>query len=77
VNALHDDYDCAGPFVVEARQQGVCEPLIRCGTLGLRQSVVRLQRIVDNDQLASTPGECAANRRRQPKAPRGEFDFGL
>ena len=33
VNALHDDYDGAGPFVVEARQQGIGEPLIGCGTL--------------------------------------------
>jgi hypothetical protein len=56
MDALHDDDDRAGAFVVEAGQQGVLEPFVGRIALGLRRGVVGLQRIVDNDQVAAAAG---------------------
>ena len=33
VDSLHDNHDCTGALVVEARQQRIGEPLIGCGAL--------------------------------------------
>ena len=46
MDALHDDDDRAGAFVVEAGQQGVLEPFVGRIALGLGIGVVGLQRIV-------------------------------
>jgi hypothetical protein len=71
VYALHDHHDRAGPFIVEARQRGVRKTLIRAGPLGFGQDVVRLERIVNNDDVAPTAGKGAPDRSRHPKPALG------
>jgi hypothetical protein len=60
---LHNDDDRAGAFVIETGQQGVLEPFIAGVALGVGMSVVGLERIVDDDQVASTSGQRAADRK--------------
>ena len=77
MDALHDDDDRAGAFVVEAGQQGVLEPFVGGVALGFGMGVVGLQRIVDNNQVAAAAGERAADRSGQPKSPCRQLNFGL
>ena len=77
MDALHDDDDRAGAFVVEAGQQGVLEPLVGGVALGFGMGVVGLQRIVDNNQVAAAAGERAADRSGQPKSPCRQLNFCL
>ena len=77
VDALHDDDDGAGAFVVEAGQQGVLEPFVAGVAFGLGIGVVGLQGIVDNDHVAAATGQRAPDRCRQAEPARGEFDLGL
>jgi hypothetical protein len=77
VNALHDDDDRAGAFVVEAGQQGVLEPFVGRIAFGLGIAVVGLQRIVDNDQIAAAAGQRAPDRGRQPKSPYRQLNLAL
>ena len=75
VDALHDNCDCAGALVVEAREQRVCEPLIGRGALGFRRGVVRFQRIVDDYDVAPAPGQRTADRCRETEPTFREFDL--
>jgi hypothetical protein len=77
MDALHDDDDRAGAFVVEAGQQGALEPFVDRIALGFGMGVVRLQRIVDDNQVAAAAGERAADRSGQPRPPCRQLDFGF
>ena len=77
VDALHDDDDRARALVVQTGQQSIGEPLVGGRPPDLRQGVVGLQGIVDDDDVAAATGQCAADRRRQPEPARGEFDLGF
>src|ERR1700758_4016842 len=61
VDALHHDHDRARALVVKAGEQRIREPLIGCQPLCFRQGVVRLQRIVDDDDVAASTGQRAAD----------------
>ena len=71
MNTLHDDHDRARALVVKAGEQRIREPLIGCQPLCFGQGVVRLQRIVDDDDVAAStavnvpPTEVAS---RNPRA---------
>jgi hypothetical protein len=56
VNTLHDDYDRGRTLIILARQQGIREPLIASGPFSVRQGIVRLQLIIDNDDVATPAG---------------------
>ena len=64
VNALHDNNDGTGALVIEARQERVPEPLVRRCSLGLRNFIKRLQRVIYDDGIPPRPAMCP-NRRRQ------------
>jgi hypothetical protein len=51
--------------------------LIGRGPLCFRQSVVRLERIVDDDDVAASTGQRAADRGRQTEPARGKLDLGF
>jgi hypothetical protein len=46
---VHDQHDGAGEFIVEPAVKGVVVPLVGRPALGLRQGLLGLQRIVDDD----------------------------
>jgi len=52
-------------------------PFIGGVALGFGIGIVRLERVVDDDDVAATTGQCAPDRCRQPEAARREFDLGL
>ncbi len=53
---LHNDDDRAPLLVVEPRQERVVIPFIDRLTPGFRKRLVRLERIVDDDQVRSAAG---------------------
>ena len=67
----------ASALVVEAREQGVREPLIRRRSFCLRHRVVGFQRIVDDDDVTAASRQRAADRCREAEPARCEFDLGL
>jgi hypothetical protein len=77
VDALHDDDDGAGAFVVEAGQQGVLEPFVAGVAFGLGIGVVGLQGVVDNDHVATAAGQRAPDRGRESKSPCRQFNLAL
>ena len=61
VNALHYDDDCSRPLVVETGQQRIDVPLVSCRPLSFRHGVIRLERVIDDDDVAAAAGQCSAN----------------
>jgi hypothetical protein len=73
VQAVHDQHDGAGEFIVEPAVKGLVVPFVGRPALRLRQGFLGLQRIVDDDDDVGTPpgqyptdrgGDAAALRRR-------------
>ena len=56
VDALHDDDDAAVDLVVEAGQEGVPEPVVGALASAVRERVDGLERVVDDDEVASAAG---------------------
>jgi hypothetical protein len=75
VQAVHDQDDRTRELVVEPAVEGVVEPLVRRLTLGLRQCLLGLQRIVDDDEVGAAAGQHAADRGGEPAALRGRVEF--
>ena len=55
MQAVHDQHDRTPQLVVEAAVEGVVEPLVGGAALGLRQRLLGLQRIVDDDEVGAPP----------------------
>src|ERR1700687_4247428 len=62
--ALHDHDDHAFALVVQARIKRAIVPVVHRRTPCFRQSVLGLQRVIDDQYVAAAPGERASNRRR-------------
>ena len=77
MHALHHDDDGAGLLVIEARQQRVVVPGIDAAALCFRVRVDRLQRIVDDDEIAAASGQGAADRGRQTEAALRQFNLAF
>ena len=75
--ALHNNQDGPPPFVIEPGDQCVLEPFIGAIALDLRIGVVRLQGVVDDNEVAATAGQSAADRSGQTKAAGGQFNLAL
>ena len=71
VQPLHDDDDGAMPLVVEPAVEGVDEPLVGGLPPRLGERLLRLQRIVDQDDVGTASGQHAAGRGGQPVALAG------
>ena len=57
VQPVHDQDNRTRPLVVQPAVEGVVEPLVRRPPLGLRQRLLRLQRIVDDDDVGAAAGQ--------------------
>ena len=57
MHPLHDHDDPRRCLVVTARKQGGTVPFDDSRPHGLRHGVAKLERIVDDDQVSSEPGE--------------------
>ena len=62
-------------LVVEPAVEGVVVPLVRRLALGLRQRLLGLQRVVDDDDVGAAPGQDAADRGGEPAALRRRVEF--
>jgi hypothetical protein len=76
VQPVHDEDDGARQLVVEAAVEGMVVPLVRDLPLGLRQRLLGLQRIVDDDDVGAAPGQDAADRGGEPATLRRRVEFG-
>ena len=56
MQAVRDQHDRTRELVVEAAVEGVVKPFVRRLALGLRQRLLRLQRVVDDDDVGTPPG---------------------
>jgi hypothetical protein len=75
--ALHDDKDGPAPLIVEPRDQCVLEPFIGGIALDVRIGVIRLQWVVNDNEVAAPAGQSAADRSGETKAAGGEFNLAL
>jgi hypothetical protein len=66
VRAVHDQHDRTGELVVEPATEGVVVPLVGRLPLDLRQGLLGLQRIVDDDDVGTAPGQHPADRGGDP-----------
>jgi len=57
VQPVHDQHDGTGELVVEPAVEGVVVPFVRRLALRLRQRLLGLQGIVDDDQVGAAPGQ--------------------
>jgi len=76
VQAMHDQHDGTPELVVEPAVEGVVVPFVRRLALGLRQGFLGLQRIVDDDQVGTPPGQHTADRGGDARALGGRLEFG-
>ena len=71
VQPLHDDDDGAVPLVVEPAVESMDEPLVAGLPLCVRERLVRLQRIVNQDYVGAATGEHTTGRGGEPVALAG------
>jgi hypothetical protein len=60
VQPLHDDDDAAAALVVEPAVEGVGVPIIGGIPSRLGERLLRLQRVIDQDEVGAAPGQHAA-----------------
>ena len=71
VQPLHDQQDAALLLVVQPAEQGGVEPLVDPDPGRVRERLVRLERVVDDDQVGASAGQHPVHRRRHPHAVLG------
>src|SRR5271166_1532152 len=79
VQPVHDQDDGTLLLVVQSAVEGMVEPLVGSPPLGLRQGLLGLQRIVDDNDVCTPSGQHPADRGGEP-APLGgrlELRYGL
>ena len=72
---VHDQDDRTLLRVVQPAVEGVVVPLVRRPPLGLRQGLLGLQGIIDDDQVGAAPGQNPADRGGEPAALRGRLEL--
>ena len=77
VEPLHGDDDEALRWVVEPAEGGIAEPVCRGLPRDERAGVVGLDRIIDDQGVASASGERAAHGCREPKSPAGRLELAF
>jgi hypothetical protein len=75
VQALHGDDDGAVALVVLLAVEGVVEPLVGGLPLGVGERLLRLQWIVDQDDVGAAPSQHPAIRGGQPVALAGGHEL--
>src|SRR5438270_8517336 len=66
VQPLHDDHDGAVPLVIEPAVEGVVVPLVGGLPLRLGERLLRLQRIIDQNDVGAASGQHAAGGGGEP-----------
>src|SRR5437763_15801628 len=66
VQPLHDDHDGAVTLIVEAAVKGVVVPLVGGFSLRVGERLLRLQRIVDQNDVGAASGQHAAGGGGEP-----------
>ena len=77
VQPLHDDDDGAVPLVVESTVESMDEPSVAGLPLCVRERLLRLQRIVNQDYVGTATGEHATGRGGEPVQHRALDLLGL
>jgi hypothetical protein len=75
VQPLHDHDDGGVPLVIEPVVEGVVVPLVGGLPLRLGERLLRLQRIVDQDDVGAASGQHAAGGGGEPVAVPGGDEF--
>src|SRR6516225_3594415 len=57
MQALHYNDDCARLLIVEAAPERVVVPVVNRTAPGFRQGVIRLQRVIDDDNISAAASE--------------------
>ena len=73
---VHDHDDDTVTLVVQPAVEGMVEPVVGRLALGLRQGLLGLQGVVDDDDVGTSPGQHAADRGGEPAALRRRVEFG-
>jgi hypothetical protein len=68
MQSLHDNNNCAGLLIVEARDKRAGAPAVCPVATDLREGVSRIQRIVDDENVSATPRQCTTDGRRIAEA---------
>ena len=55
MQSLHDDNDGSLRFVIEPREEGIIVKFVSLASERFRSGILRLQRIVDDDEVGSPP----------------------
>jgi hypothetical protein len=76
VQPVHDQHDGAGQLVVEPAIEGMIVPLVGRLALRLRQRFLGLQRVVDDDDVRTPPGQHPADRGGDAAALRRRLELG-
>jgi hypothetical protein len=75
VQPVHDQDDGTLLLVVEPAVEGMVKPFVGRLPLGLRQGLLGLQRIVDDDDVGAAAGQDAADRGSEPAALLGRLEL--
>jgi hypothetical protein len=75
VQPLHDNDDCAMPFVVEPAVERVVKPVVGGLALRLGERLFGLQGIVDQNDVGTAPGQHPAIRGGEPVSLAGGQEF--
>jgi hypothetical protein len=75
VQPLHDDDNGAATLVVEPAVKRVIVPLVGGSSLRVGERLLRLQRIVDDDDVGAPSSQHASGRGREPVALTGGDEF--
>ena len=76
VQPVHDQHDRTRELVVESAVEGVVVPFVGRLALGLRQGLLGLQRVVDDDDVGTPPGQHPADRGGDARALRRRLELG-
>jgi len=76
VQPVHDHHDRTRQLFVQPAVEGVVVPLVRRLPLGFRQRLFGLQRVVDDDDVGTPPGQPPADRGGDARALCGRLELG-
>src|SRR5690348_15376371 len=75
MQALHDQNDNAGLFIVEAAGKGMVEPAVGALAPVLVHGLRRIERVVYDEEITALPGQRAAHGRGEAEAAPGRHEF--
>src|SRR5579864_1676242 len=79
MKTLHNNYDASGLLVIQSAVQRVVKPLIHPSALGFRECFIRLQGIINDNEVCTPAGQHTCHGGREPEAVLGRYKllYGL